>query len=80
MSDLEGVTGFFLAKGRAAARFEPGGERGEDCRTCQRKVYSYPDTCDAGWERLRAALSAPCLNWTDRGDGLSPRDLAKGSR
>lgn len=60
-----GIAAYFVAKGRAAARFVPS-KSGGDCSTCIRKQYSYPDTCAQGWDRLREGRLEPCANHVTR--------------
>jgi len=59
--------GYFIAKGKAFARFRPG--IGGSCEDCERRFFSYPDTCSEGWSRIREDRLEPCANWTARSDG-----------
>ena len=35
---------------------------GRSCKNCIRKNFSYPYTCNDGWQ---ADKGATCINWTD---------------
>ena len=69
-----GLADYFIAKGKARSRFVAGAGDDGTCTDCHRKGYSYPDTCDQGWEIYRTGDFEPCANWTDRGDGLTPKE------
>jgi hypothetical protein len=63
----------FIGLAQRYNRYVPGDvvTPGRTCDNCVRKQYSYPYTCDDGWDKRRngtAGDGARCLNWTDRGD------------
>lgn len=67
----------FIRQAKRSACFAPVSpqasisEDGQDCATCLRKRYSYPDCCDAGWTRIRAGSLEPCANHVPGDSGLT---------
>jgi hypothetical protein len=63
----------FIGRARKYNHFQDSGQEiaARSCLNCIRKQFSFPYTCDEGWDNYRArqeAKGARCLNWTDRGD------------
>lgn len=63
----------FIGRAQKYNHFDDAGVEtaGRDCRSCVRKQFSYPYTCDDGWTFYRASeenKGARCRNWTDQGN------------
>lgn len=62
----------FIGRARKYNHFEDGPVvPAHNCMNCVRKHFSFPYTCEDGWENYRtgqAEKGARCRNWTDQGN------------
>ena len=69
------IKDIFLGKARKYNHYEEGNlpvdydfEKEHSCRTCIRKHFGYPYSCNDGWpmgEPTWKDRGAKCINWTD---------------
>lgn len=71
--NVDGLPALFIRQARRVARFEAGGPQAAKCISCVRKRYSFPDTCDEGWERWRSEDTGGCANWIGWDTMAGPR-------
>ena len=57
------IKDIFIGRARKFNQYSQGEvKEGCTCKTCIRKHFSYPYTCNDGWEKDRGST---CINWND---------------
>lgn len=67
MTKLPSFEDIFKGQARRYNHFQPEKEfynETQSCRTCRRKHFSFPYTCDDGWNHEKD-YGPECINWTD---------------
>lgn len=75
--NTDGLADLFTRQARRFGRYEAGGPEANTCVSCVRKRFSFPGTCNDGWDRWRKRAQGGdpggCVNWIGWDEMAGPK-------